>query len=62
MLSLKRLARDQQGQAMVEYSTITLGMLAFSAGFSLVWFGPMFMNALNIYLDGIYFVVNAALP
>ena len=57
-----RMLRDQSGQAMAEYSTITFFMLIGFSGVSLVLFLPNFMNALNTYIAGIYYLLDAPLP
>src|SRR4051812_23375760 len=56
------LVGDQAGQAMVEYSTITFALLIGTAATSFVTVGPNFLNAMNIYLDGVYRNLNYALP
>ena len=59
---LDRLARDQRGQAMVEYSTISFFILIGFGGVSLVLFLPNFMHSMNLYLDGLYLMVDTAFP
>lgn len=54
-----RLAR--RGQAMVEYSAIVFA-LATAGGVAIVTVMPMLMNALDRYLQGIYFMLNLAIP
>ncbi|MDY7231250.1 hypothetical protein [Hyalangium rubrum] len=56
-----RRERRQRGQAMVEYSAITF-FLATSGGVAIVTVLPMLMNALDQYLQGIYFMLNMAIP
>lgn len=53
--------RAQRGQAMIEYSAITY-FLVLAGGVSILVIIPQLMNALNIYLGGIYFMLNLALP
>jgi hypothetical protein len=50
-----------RGQAMVEYSSITF-FLAMAGGVGIITLLPELMNALNSYLQGIYFMLNAAIP
>ncbi len=56
----RRLWRPR-GQAMIEYSAITF-FLAMAGGVSIITLLPTLMNALNSYLRGIYFMLNAAIP
>lgn len=56
------LLRDERGQAMVEYSTITFFMLIGAGGTGLVYFLPHFLNALNTYLGSIYYMLSLAIP
>lgn len=53
--------RAVRGQAMAEYSTI-LFALATAGGVAIVAVLPMLMNALDRYLQGIYFMLNTAIP
>jgi len=57
----RALRRLQRGQAMVEYSAITF-FLAMAGGVSIITVLPMLMNALNRYLQGLYFMINLAVP
>jgi len=50
-----------RGQAMVEYSAIVF-FLATSGGVAIITVVPMLMNALDRYLQGIYFMLNLAIP
>lgn len=53
--------KGERGQAMLEYSLIThFFMLA--GGVSALIILPSMMNALNNYLQNIYFMLNLALP
>lgn len=56
-----RRARGPRGQAMAEYSAITF-FLATAGGIAIVTVIPMMMNALDRYLQGIYFMLNMAIP
>ncbi|WP_146209805.1 hypothetical protein [Vitiosangium sp. GDMCC 1.1324] len=63
---VKRAARSlsrrwKRGQAMVEYSVIVY-FLALAGGVSIITVIPMLMGALNKYLQGIYFMLNLAVP
>lgn len=63
---VKRAARSlsrrwKRGQAMVEYSIIVY-FLALAGGVSIITVIPMLMGALNKYLQGIYFMLNMAVP
>lgn len=59
--SLQRLRRDQRGQAMVEYSSfIWMGFVA--GGICWTFLGPQLLNAIDKYLDSVYFVMNLPLP
>ncbi|QRK08216.1 hypothetical protein JQX13_51235 [Archangium violaceum] len=51
----------RRGQAMVEYSAIVF-FLALAGGVSIITVIPMLMSALNRYLQGIYFMLNMAVP
>ncbi len=56
-----RRRKGERGQAMLEYSLVThLFMLA--GGVSALIILPTMMNALNNYLQNIYFMLNLALP
>lgn len=46
---------------MIEYSAITY-LLVLAGGVSIVVVLPRLMNALSAYTDGIYFMLNLALP
>ncbi len=56
-----RLRRGPRGQAMVEYSAVTF-FLATGLGVGIVTVLPMLMNALDRYLQGIYFMINLPIP
>jgi hypothetical protein len=58
----RRLLGRESGQAMVEYSTFTFFMLVGVTGGSLVTFMPNFMNAMNTYLAGLYYMIDAPIP
>lgn len=60
--TLRRLRGDQRGQAMVEYSTLTLWMGLLAGGTCYFYMGPMLLNAIDKYLDSVYFVLNLPLP
>lgn len=60
METLRKKTR-RRGQAMVEYSSI-LFILAMGGGASIIVVLPMLMNALNRYLQGIYYMLNLAIP
>jgi len=47
---------------MVEYSLVMVLLLMGAVGGGLIVFLPSMMNALNIYLTGIYYMVSAAIP
>ncbi len=53
--------RRARGQAMVEYSVV-LYFLAVAGGVAIITVLPMLMNALDRYLQGIYFMLNLAIP
>ena len=59
---LRRLLGRESGQAMIEYSTFTFFMLVGVTGGSLVTFMPNFMNAMNTYLAGLYYMIDAPIP
>ncbi len=53
--------RLQRGQAMLEYTMVTHAILI--GGTMLVWpFLIRMLNALTVYFQSIYFVLNAATP
>ncbi len=54
--------RGQGGQAMVEYSTITLFGSVVGGTTAIVYVLPALLNAINIYLDSLYYVLNMPLP
>jgi len=56
------MARNQRGQAMLEYSLVTFLLLIAAGGGGLIFFLPAAMNGLDIYLSGIYFMLNLAVP
>ena len=51
----------RRGQAMLEYSII-VHVLALSGGVAIIAVLPMLMRALNTYLDGLYYMINLAVP
>jgi hypothetical protein len=59
--ALAQRVRRLRGQAMVEYSAV-LFALATAGGVGIIMVLPMLMNALNRYLQGIYYVLNLAIP
>ncbi len=60
-LSGARWLRAQRGQAMVEYSSVVF-FLATAGGVGIIAVLPMLMTALDRYLQGIYFMLNLAIP
>jgi len=58
---LKAARRAERGQAMAEYSTI-LFALSTAGGVAIITVVPLLMNALDRYLQGIYFMLNMAIP
>jgi hypothetical protein len=50
-----------RGQAMAEYSAVVFA-LATAGGVAIITVVPMLMNALDRYLQGIYFMLNMAIP
>jgi hypothetical protein len=59
--ALVQRVRRPRGQAMVEYSAV-LFALATAGGVAILMILPMLMNALNRYLEGIYYMLNLAIP
>jgi hypothetical protein len=59
--TLVQRVRRLRGQAMVEYSAV-LFALATAGGVAILMILPMLMNALNRYLEGIYYMLNLAIP
>lgn len=59
--ALVQRVRRLRGQAMVEYSAV-LFALAAAGGVGIIMVLPMLMNALNKYLQGIYYMLNLAIP
>ncbi len=55
------LPRRRRGQAMVEYSMVVYA-LALAGGVAIITVLPMLMRALNIYLNGLYYMINLATP
>ncbi|MBM7114218.1 hypothetical protein [Archangium primigenium] len=55
------LSRRRRGQAMVEYSMVVYA-LALAGGVAIITVLPMLMRALNIYLNGLYYMINLATP
>ncbi len=53
--------RDESGQAMTEYSTISFALLLGSAGAAWPFMKDM-LNAYRTYYDSIYFVLNLPFP
>lgn len=47
---------------MLEYSLVTFLLLIAAGGGGLIVVLPATMNALDIYLSGIYFMLNLAIP
>ncbi|MBS2029635.1 MAG: hypothetical protein JST54_17160 [Deltaproteobacteria bacterium] len=56
------LLRGQGGQAMVEYSTITLFGSVVGGATAIAYVLPALLNAINMYLDSVYYVLNMPLP
>jgi hypothetical protein len=56
-----RLLQRRRGQAMVEYSVV-VHALALAGGVAIITMLPMLMRALNIYLNGLYYMINLATP
>jgi hypothetical protein len=56
-----RRLRKRLGQAMVEYSAVMFA-LAMAGGVGIIVVLPTLMNALDRYLQGIYFMLNLAIP
>lgn len=52
--------RSSRGQAMVE--TVLLTMLLIGWGSAMMYFFPDSMNALQIYMDGFYYVLSLPIP
>ncbi|HVG63243.1 MAG TPA: hypothetical protein VNA24_32060 [Hyalangium sp.] len=59
--AMARRARSLRGQAMVEYSAV-LFFLATSGGVAIIVVLPDLMNGLDRYLQGIYYMLNLAIP
>lgn len=59
---VRKQRRYQRGQAMVEYSVVMFLLLIGGVGGGLIVFLPSMMNALDVYLSGIYFMLNLAVP
>ena len=59
---VRKQRRYQRGQAMIEYSVVMLLLLIGGVGGGLIVFLPSMMNALDVYLSGIYFMLNLAVP
>ncbi|MFY0529397.1 hypothetical protein ACN28I_41610 [Archangium gephyra] len=53
--------RPRRGQAMVEYSAVVFA-LTIAGGASIITVLPMLMGALNRYLQGLYYMINLAVP
>lgn len=47
---------------MLEYSMVMFLLLIGGVGGGLIVFLPSMMNALDIYLSGLYFMLNLAVP
>ena len=60
---LKRI-REEGGQAAVEYAVMSTYMLLAVAGATpvLMKFAPEMLDALQIYVDGFYFVFSLPIP
>lgn len=58
---LGALAADQRGQAMVEYSSIVLATFVLGLP-AFAFLMPQLINALNTYLNSVYFILNLPLP
>ena len=58
---VKKAPRAARGQAMAEYSAVVFA-LATAGGVAVITVLPMLMNALDRYLQGIYFMLNMAIP
>jgi hypothetical protein len=56
-----RSALKRRGQAMAEYSLI-IYVLALSGGVAIITVLPLLMRALNTYLNGLYYMINLAVP
>jgi Flp pilus assembly pilin Flp len=56
-----RKAPRLRGQAMIEYSVV-LFFLAVGGGVGIITVLPTLVNALDRYLQGIYFMLNLAIP
>ena len=59
--ALARRSRRSRAQAMVEYSAVMFA-LATAGGVGIIMVLPMLMNSLDRYLQGIYFMLNMAIP
>jgi ABC-type lipoprotein release transport system permease subunit len=58
---VKAALRAPRGQAMAEYSAVVFA-LATAGGVAIITVVPLLMNALDRYLQGIYFMLNLAIP
>jgi len=58
---VKAARRGARGQAMAEYSAVVFA-LATAGGVAIITVVPLLMNALDRYLQGIYFMLNMAIP
>ena len=61
LLQIKKLVKEESGQGIVEYSLVTGGIIA-ALAISGVFVIPYFMDALQIYLDGFYFILSLPIP
>ena len=57
----KSIIKDRAGQAMAEYAIITAALLGGLIVMSYSVFSS-FVNALQLYLDGFYIVLNLPIP
>ena len=56
----KRRRDDEEGQAMVEYATVTMALFG---GIVMGWpFLVQLMHAMNVYYQSIYYVIQSPLP
>jgi hypothetical protein len=59
---LSQLIRNQSGQGMAEYASIIVPMVVFGFFIGGHFLLPVLLRAVNMYLDTIYFILNAPLP
>lgn len=62
--TLKKLGRDEGGQAMLEYAiTSSYLLIGLTASIPFIMrFAPEMLNAFQIYVDGFYFVFSLPIP